>query len=156
MGDFVPGYETSAWQGIGAPKNTSAEIVEKLNKEVNAGLADPKMKARFAELGNAVIPGSPADFGKLIPEETVLLGGLEMGGSLGVGNQGRETLPESGTKVSREALRVKWPGMLNPGERVSRERSPFMLASWDVYSDCARSPSPCKVAIPLSPICLPP
>ena len=70
VGDFVPGYETSAWQGIGAPKNTSAEIVEKLNKEVNAGLADPKMKARFAELGNAVIPGSPADFGKLIAEET--------------------------------------------------------------------------------------
>src|SRR3954447_6458201 len=60
VGDFVPGYETSAWQGIGAPKNTSAEIVEKLNKEVNAGLADPKMKARFVELGNAVIPGSPA------------------------------------------------------------------------------------------------
>ena len=70
VGDFVPGYETSAWQGIGAPKNTSAEIVEKLNKEVNAGLADPKMKARFAELGNAVIPGSPADFGKLLAEET--------------------------------------------------------------------------------------
>ena len=70
VGDFVPGYETSAWQGIGAPKNTSAEIVEKLNKEVNAGLADPKMKARFAELGNTVIPGFPADFGKLIAEET--------------------------------------------------------------------------------------
>ena len=70
VGDFVPGYETSAWQGIGAPKNTSAEIVEKLNKEVNAGLADPKMKARFAELGNTVLPGSPADFGKLIAEET--------------------------------------------------------------------------------------
>ena len=68
--DFVPGYETSAWQGIGAPKNTPAEIVEKLNKEINAGLADPKMKARFAELGNAVLPGSPADFGKLIAEET--------------------------------------------------------------------------------------
>jgi tripartite-type tricarboxylate transporter receptor subunit TctC len=69
VGDFVPGYETSAWQGIGAPKNTSAEIVEKLNKEVNAGLADPKMKARFAELGNTVLPGSPADFGKLIAEK---------------------------------------------------------------------------------------
>ncbi len=70
VGEFVPGYEASSWQGIGAPKNTSAEIVEKLNKEVNAGLADPKMKARFAELGNAVLPGSPADFGKLIAEET--------------------------------------------------------------------------------------
>jgi tripartite-type tricarboxylate transporter receptor subunit TctC len=70
LGEFVPGYEASSWQGIGAPKNTSAEIVEKLNKEVNAGLTDPKMKARFAELGNAVLPGSPADFGKLIAEET--------------------------------------------------------------------------------------
>jgi tripartite-type tricarboxylate transporter receptor subunit TctC len=70
VGEFVPGYEASSWQGIGAPKNTSAEIVEKLNKEVNAGLTDPKMKARFAELGNAVLPGSPADFGKLIAEET--------------------------------------------------------------------------------------
>jgi tripartite-type tricarboxylate transporter receptor subunit TctC len=69
VGEFVPGYEASSWQGIGAPKNTSAEIVEKLNKEVNAGLTDPKMKARFAELGNAVLPGSPADFGKLIAEE---------------------------------------------------------------------------------------
>jgi tripartite-type tricarboxylate transporter receptor subunit TctC len=70
VGEFVPGYEASSWQGIGAPINTSAEIVEKLNKEVNAGLTDPKMKARFAELGNAVLPGSPADFGKLIAEET--------------------------------------------------------------------------------------
>jgi tripartite-type tricarboxylate transporter receptor subunit TctC len=66
----VPGYETSAWQGIGAPKNTSAEIVEKLNKEVNTGLADPKMKARFADMGGTVLTGSPADFGKLIADET--------------------------------------------------------------------------------------
>ena len=70
MAEFVPGYEASAWQGIGAPKSTSAEIIEKLNKEVNAALADPKMKARLAELGNAVLPGSPADFGKLISDET--------------------------------------------------------------------------------------
>ena len=68
--NFVPGYEASAWYGIGAPKNTPAEIVDKLNKEINAGLADPKMKARLADLGGTALPGSPADFGKLIAEET--------------------------------------------------------------------------------------
>ena len=70
MGEFVPGYEASAWQGIGAPKNTPAEIVEQLNKEVNAALADPKIKARLADLGSPALPGSPADFGKLISDET--------------------------------------------------------------------------------------
>ena len=69
-GDFVPGYEASAWFGVGAPKNTPAEIVDKLNKEINAGLADPKIKARLAELGGTVLAGSPADFGKLIADET--------------------------------------------------------------------------------------
>jgi tripartite-type tricarboxylate transporter receptor subunit TctC len=61
--------EASAWAGFGAPKNTPADIVDKLNKEINAGLADPKMKARLADLGGAVLPGSPADFAKLIAEE---------------------------------------------------------------------------------------
>ena len=70
VGKFVPGYEASAFFGIGAPKNTPAEIVEKLNKEINAGLADPKIKARLAELGGDVLALSPADFGKLIAEET--------------------------------------------------------------------------------------
>ena len=70
VGDFVPGYEASAWYGVGAPKNTPAEIVDKLNKEINAGLADPKIKARLADLGGTVLPGSPADFGKLIADET--------------------------------------------------------------------------------------
>ena len=70
VGDFVPGYEASGWFGFGAPKNTPAEIIDKLNKEINAGLADPKMKARLADLGGTVLPGSPADFGKLIAEET--------------------------------------------------------------------------------------
>ena len=70
VGEFVPGYEASGWFGIGAPKNTPADIVEKLNKEVNAGLADPKLKARLADLGGAVLAGSPADFGKLIADET--------------------------------------------------------------------------------------
>ncbi len=68
VGEFVPGYEASAWYGIGAPKNTPAEIVDKLNKEINAALADPKMKARLADLGGTVLPGSPADFGKLIAD----------------------------------------------------------------------------------------
>ena len=70
VGDFVPGYEASAWYGVGAPKNTPAEIIDKLNKEINAGLADPKMKARLADLGGTVLAGSPADFGKLIADET--------------------------------------------------------------------------------------
>jgi tripartite-type tricarboxylate transporter receptor subunit TctC len=65
----VPGYEASGWYGIGAPKNTPAEIVNRLNAEINAALADPKMKARFADLGGTVLPGSPADFGKLLADE---------------------------------------------------------------------------------------
>jgi tripartite-type tricarboxylate transporter receptor subunit TctC len=70
MGDFVRGYETSQWYGIGVPTNTPVEIVEKLNKEINAALADPKMKARLADIGGTVLPGSPADFRKLIADET--------------------------------------------------------------------------------------
>jgi tripartite-type tricarboxylate transporter receptor subunit TctC len=69
MADFVPGYEASGWFGVGAPRNTPVEITNKLNKEINAGLADPKLKERFADLGGIVFPGSPADFGKLISEE---------------------------------------------------------------------------------------
>ena len=74
VAEFVPGYEASFWSGIGAPKNTPADIVDKLNREINAGLADPKMKARFADLGSTGLPGSPADFGKLIAEETEKMG----------------------------------------------------------------------------------
>ena len=70
VADFVPGYEASAWHGIGAPKNTPAEIVDKLNKEINAGLANPKFKSRIAELGYTVSASSPADFGKFIAAET--------------------------------------------------------------------------------------
>jgi tripartite-type tricarboxylate transporter receptor subunit TctC len=70
LGESVPGYEMTAWFGAVAPKGTPAEIVDKLNKEINAGLADPRMKARFAELSGIEIGGSPADFGKLIVEET--------------------------------------------------------------------------------------
>jgi tripartite-type tricarboxylate transporter receptor subunit TctC len=70
MGDFVPGYEASAWLGFGAPKDTPAAIIDVLNSEVNAGLADPMIKARFADLGATVLPGSPAEFGKLIADDT--------------------------------------------------------------------------------------
>jgi tripartite-type tricarboxylate transporter receptor subunit TctC len=70
VADFVPGYEASQWYGFGAPKNTPPEIIERLNKAVNAALADPRMKARLADFGGTVMPGSPADFGKLIAEET--------------------------------------------------------------------------------------
>jgi len=70
VNDFVPGYEASTWYGVGAPKNTPAEIVGKLNREINAALADPKIKARLAEIGGTLFQGSPADFGKLIADET--------------------------------------------------------------------------------------
>ena len=70
VAEFVPGYEASFWTGIGAPRNTPIEIVEKLNQETNAALTDSQMKARLAGLGAAALPGSPADFGKLIAEET--------------------------------------------------------------------------------------
>jgi tripartite-type tricarboxylate transporter receptor subunit TctC len=69
VAEFVPGYEASVWQGIGAPKATPAEIVEKLNREINSGLADPSMKARLADLGGTALPGSPTDFGKFLTDE---------------------------------------------------------------------------------------
>jgi tripartite-type tricarboxylate transporter receptor subunit TctC len=70
VGDFVPGYEGTGWQGLGAPRNTPAEIIDKLNKEINAGLADPRMKARIADLGGTVFASSPADFGTFIAAYT--------------------------------------------------------------------------------------
>jgi tripartite-type tricarboxylate transporter receptor subunit TctC len=70
VGDFVAGYEASQWYGFAAPKNTPAEIVDKLNKEINVAMADPGMKARLAAIGGETMPGSPADFGKLISDET--------------------------------------------------------------------------------------
>jgi tripartite-type tricarboxylate transporter receptor subunit TctC len=70
VADFVPGYEASAWYGVGVPKGTPDEIIDKLNKVVNGILADPQSKARLSDLGAAVITGSPADFGKLITDET--------------------------------------------------------------------------------------
>ena len=70
VAEFLPGYEASALYGMAAPRGTPTEIVEKLNSEINAALADPKMKARLADLGGMVLAGSAADFGKLIAEET--------------------------------------------------------------------------------------
>jgi tripartite-type tricarboxylate transporter receptor subunit TctC len=70
VADYVPGYEASAWYGFGAPKGTPAEIVDRLNREVNAILAEPATKTRLAELGASLLPGSPADFGKLVADET--------------------------------------------------------------------------------------
>ena len=70
VADFVPGYESSQWYGLGAPKGTPTEVIDKLNQEVNAALVDSRMKARFADVGGTVLPGPPANFGKLIAEET--------------------------------------------------------------------------------------
>jgi tripartite-type tricarboxylate transporter receptor subunit TctC len=74
VGEFVPGYEASGWQGLGAPRGTPIEIIDRLSTEIMAGLADPKMKARIADLGGVALPGSPADFAKLIAEDTVKWG----------------------------------------------------------------------------------
>ena len=70
LGEFVPGYEAIGWQGIGAPKNTPTDIIDKLNKDINACIADPKLNARLADLGTTPLAGSPADFAKLIADET--------------------------------------------------------------------------------------
>ncbi len=70
ISEFLPGYDASVYYGIGAPKNTPPEIVERLNREINAGLAYPQLKAKLDELGSMPLPGSPADFGKFIANET--------------------------------------------------------------------------------------
>jgi tripartite-type tricarboxylate transporter receptor subunit TctC len=69
VGDFLPGYEASAWYGVGAPRGTPSEIVEMLNKELNGAFADPMTKARIVELGGTPLPGSPADFGRFVAKE---------------------------------------------------------------------------------------
>jgi tripartite-type tricarboxylate transporter receptor subunit TctC len=70
VSEFIPGYEASGWQGVGAPRNTPLEIIDKLNREINAALADSKIKSRLADLGGTVLAGTPADFGRLIAAET--------------------------------------------------------------------------------------
>jgi tripartite-type tricarboxylate transporter receptor subunit TctC len=70
VAETIPGYEASAWFGMGAPKGTPPEIINKLNAQINAALADPNIQARLADLGGTVMPGTPADFGKVIVDET--------------------------------------------------------------------------------------
>ena len=70
LSEFVPGYDAAAWIGVSAPKKTPPEIIDKLNKEVNAALADPKLKLQLADLGGTALVGSPTDFGKYIADET--------------------------------------------------------------------------------------
>jgi tripartite-type tricarboxylate transporter receptor subunit TctC len=70
VAEFIPGFEASSWFGVAAPKGTPAEVIEGLNREINAGLADPTIKARLADMGGMPLPSSPADFGKLISDET--------------------------------------------------------------------------------------
>jgi tripartite-type tricarboxylate transporter receptor subunit TctC len=70
LAEFVPDYEASVWFGVGVPRNTPTDVVDRLSREINAGLADPNMKARLVDLGGTVLAGSPVDFGKLIAEET--------------------------------------------------------------------------------------
>ena len=70
ISEYLPGFEAISWSGIGAPRNTPVEIIDRLNKEINAGLTDPKMKARLAALGGTVLPLSPADFRRFISDET--------------------------------------------------------------------------------------
>jgi tripartite-type tricarboxylate transporter receptor subunit TctC len=82
MSDFVPGYEASSLYGIGAPRNTPIEIIDKLNVEINSGLADPQLKARLAGLGGTILAGSPAEFGKLIVEETEKWGKVIRAGNI--------------------------------------------------------------------------
>jgi tripartite-type tricarboxylate transporter receptor subunit TctC len=82
IGEFLPGYEASQWYGISAPKNTPAEIVATLNKEINAVLADPRMKARLADLGSIPTPMTPAEFGKLVADETEKWGKVVRAGNI--------------------------------------------------------------------------
>jgi tripartite-type tricarboxylate transporter receptor subunit TctC len=82
ISEFVPGYEASYWAGLGAPKNTPAGFIDALNREVNAGQADPKLQARIADLGGMALPGSPTDFGKLIADETEKWGKVIRAGNI--------------------------------------------------------------------------
>jgi tripartite-type tricarboxylate transporter receptor subunit TctC len=70
LAEFIPGYEASAWYGVSAPRSTPKAVIGRLNKEINAGLADPALQARLVDLGGMIVPGSPADFGKLVSDET--------------------------------------------------------------------------------------
>ena len=82
IGEVVPGYEASTWNGVCAPRNTPAEIINKLNQEINAGLAEPSFKARLADVGAWALPGSPADYGRLIADETEKWGKVIRAGNI--------------------------------------------------------------------------
>jgi tripartite-type tricarboxylate transporter receptor subunit TctC len=84
MADFVPGYESSVWWGLGVPRNTPARIIDRLNREINAGLADPKLNARLTDLGATALPGSPGEFGTLIARETEKWGKVVRAGNMKV------------------------------------------------------------------------
>jgi tripartite-type tricarboxylate transporter receptor subunit TctC len=91
LSEFIPGFEAASWFGVGAPRSTRTDIVEKLNKEINAALSDPNMKSRIAERGATVLPGSPADFGKLIAEEVEKWGKV-----IRAANGGMKSRPKTG------------------------------------------------------------
>jgi tripartite-type tricarboxylate transporter receptor subunit TctC len=136
VGDFLPGYEASAWYGIAAPKRTPSEIIEKLNNDINAGLADPGIKARLTELGGTVIPGSPADFGRLLARRS-----REMG-------EGRQGLRrQAGVMPSRFAFRRGAPARAQSRGRERRGRSPAGPAALPVLqfaADCAGRARGCR------------
>jgi Tripartite tricarboxylate transporter family receptor len=103
LSDFLPGYEASFWGGFCAPNSTPAETVDKLNKEINTALADPKMKARIADLGATVLPGSPAAFGKLIADETEKWGKVIRAANINLSRRGR-IRPSTPCELARSRL----------------------------------------------------
>jgi tripartite-type tricarboxylate transporter receptor subunit TctC len=103
VAEFVPGYESSAIYGIAAPRSTPAEIVDRLNREINAAFADPKIKARLAELGGTVLAGSPADFGKLIAAETEKWSKVVK--FSGAKRTDQRVIPKSGNRFSEKITR---------------------------------------------------
>ena len=106
VGEFVPGYETSAWYGVGAPKGTPGAVIDKTHKEIGAGLADPKMKARFADLRSATMPMTPAELGKLIADET---GEVGQGDPHGQPQAGLIPCDSVFHSDKRHAKNEKWP-----------------------------------------------
>src|SRR5262249_22583847 len=104
VGDVFPGYEVTSWLGIGAPKSTPAQIVDKLNQAINAGLADAKLNARLAELGGTAMIGSPADFGKLIADETEKWGKVIRAANIKPEGPGRHSI----TLRSANGATLRW------------------------------------------------
>ena len=120
VADFVPGYEASAWQGIGAPKGTPVEIIGKLNRDINAILADPKLQARLADLGATPLPGSPADFSKLIVQDTRKWGqgGEVFGRQAGLIKQFHPMMAKANGAMRDRAPFHHVPGALDAGDAL--------------------------------------